>query len=87
MQQVYLVKPFMLLRRGGVAAVSKQSSYSEQDENPEFWFNIKTNQVEVGKQSPAAFRMGPYNSREAAEQALATAARRAAQWREEENRD
>ncbi|WP_296631918.1 SPOR domain-containing protein [Rhodoluna sp.] len=64
-----------------------RSSYSEQEEKPEFWFNLQTNQVEVGKQSAASHRMGPYGTREEAEHALAKAAERAAKWREDEARD
>lgn len=64
-----------------------RSSYSEQDEKPEFWFNLQTKQVEVGKQSAASHRMGPFATREEAQAALAKAAERAAKWLEDEAKD
>ena len=64
-----------------------RSVYSEKDEAPEYWFNTKTGLVEVGKQSAAVYRLGPFPSREQAEQALGLMKRRAEQWREENDRD
>jgi hypothetical protein len=60
-----------------------RSSYSEKDETPEFWFNIKTGLVEVGKQSAAIFRFGPFHSRQEAENALELQRERSKAWREE----
>jgi len=61
--------------------------YSEKDENPEYWFNLKTLRVEVGKKSPASFRVGPFRTREDAQDALTTIANRNRVWREEEQSD
>ncbi|MFM6971035.1 MAG: SPOR domain-containing protein [Rhodoluna sp.] len=56
-----------------------------QDKLQEFWFNTRTNQVEVGKQTLAIYRLGPFASRQEAERAPEIIAARAAEWREEEN--
>lgn len=53
----------------------------------EFWFNIKTGQVEQGKQSIAVYRIGPFKTREEAEQANAIIAAKAKAWREENQRE
>jgi len=45
-----------------------------------FYFNIETHQVEEGRQSDYTKLMGPYPTREAAEQALETARRRNQSW-------
>ena len=65
----------------------RESSYSEHDAEPEFWFNTKTNQVEVGKQSAASYRIGPFNSREDAAKALTLIAERARLLRQEDDAD
>jgi hypothetical protein len=59
-------------------------------QQPEFYYNLATGQVEEGKISGADDRMGPYPTREAAAKALdAAAARNAAAdeaeraWRED----
>lgn len=64
-----------------------RSVYSEKDESPEYWFNTKTNLVEVGKQSSAIYRLGPFATREEAEHALELMKRRSEEWREENERD
>ncbi len=43
----------------------------------EYWFNTKTNEVEIGKQSLSLDRLGPFASFEEARDALAIIARRA----------
>lgn len=53
----------------------------------EFYYDVATGQVGRGKQSSWANRMGPYPTREAAEQALATARARTEAWDEEDRRD
>lgn len=53
----------------------------------EFYYDVATGRVERGKQSGWANRMGPYPTREAAEQALATARARTEAWDEEDRRD
>jgi hypothetical protein len=55
-----------------------------QDETLGYWFNTHTGQVEVGKQSIALYRLGPFRSAEEAKNAPAIIASRAAAWREEE---
>ena len=54
------------------------------DAGKEFWFNLKTNQVEEGKQSIAVYRVGPFKTREDAEQALQILAKKAKDWRDDD---
>lgn len=67
--------------------MTRQSSYSEHDEHPEFWFNAKTGEVEVGFQSAASYRIGPFASREEARRALEIVRERAERIRAEELND
>ncbi|MDE2591513.1 MAG: hypothetical protein KGL41_01490 [Actinomycetales bacterium] len=67
--------------------MTQRSSYSEHDEQPEFWFNTKTGEVEVGFQTAAAYRIGPFASREEAARALEIVAERARQLRLEDAAD
>lgn len=67
--------------------MTRQSSYSEHDEHPEFWFNTKTGEVEVGFQSAASYRIGPFASREEAQRALEIVRERAERIRAEELND
>lgn len=53
----------------------------------EFYYNTETGQVEQGKQSTWTHLMGPYPTREAAQQALATARARSERWDEEDRED
>jgi len=53
----------------------------------EYWFNTKTNSVEVGKQSFAVYRIGPFKSRAEAENALQIVANKATKWKEELDRE
>ena len=46
----------------------------------EFWFNTKTNEVEIGKQSIAVYRIGPYKTSSEAERALEILANKSKQW-------
>jgi hypothetical protein len=55
---------------------------TDNKEQQEFWFNSKTNQVEVGKQSIAVYRIGPFASHEEAERAMEILASKSRQWRE-----
>jgi len=57
------------------------------DSETEYWFNTKTNQVEVGKQSFAVYRIGPFLTRKEAEQALQIVARKSQSWKEDEGED
>lgn len=54
------------------------------DAGKEFWFNLKTNQVEEGKQSIAVYRVGPFSTREEAQRALQILANKSKEWRDEE---
>lgn len=51
----------------------------------EFWFNLKTKQVEFGKLSAAPYRVGPFATAAEAAKALETLASRTKIWREEED--
>ena len=62
------------------------SVYYKMDEKPEFWFNLKTLKVEVGRKTAAPYRVGPFGSESEARNALATIRDRAESWREEENK-
>lgn len=53
----------------------------------EFWFNTKTNQVEVGKQSIAVYRIGPFSTFEDASHALEILAEKSKQWREKDEQE
>jgi hypothetical protein len=55
-----------------------------QEREIEYWFNTQTGQVEIGKQSLAVYRLGPFATREEAERAPEVIAQRAAAWRAEE---
>lgn len=52
----------------------------------EYWVDLATGSVEQGRSSPAAQRMGPYPTREAAQHAFDTAAARNEAWDEEDRR-
>lgn len=67
--------------------MSKRSSYSEHDEHPEFWFNTKTGEVEVGLLSASGYRIGPFANRAEAERALDIVRERAEKLRAEESED
>ena len=53
----------------------------------EFWFNTKTDQVEVGKQSIAVYRIGPFASYDEAERAMEILTSKSKQWREMDERE
>lgn len=57
------------------------------DDAQEFYFNVSTHEVEEGKASSWANRMGPYATREEAARALETAAQRSEAWDEEDRRE
>ena len=62
-----------------------RSVYSKSAEKPEFWFNLKTLQVEVGKQAPAPDRVGPFETEAEARSALEILRSRSAKWLNEED--
>ena len=53
-------------------------------ENPKFWFNLKTKQVEQGLKSSSLDRVGPFESAEEAKNAEATIAIRSEEWKKQE---
>ena len=56
-------------------------------EGPQFFFNTRTNQVEeLEDKSQSKDLLGPYPTRQEAEQALQTARRRTETWDEEDRR-
>ena len=61
------------------------SVYSEKNEKPEFWFNLKTLKVEVGRKSAATYRVGPFATADEAKAALNTINNRSAAWVAEED--
>jgi hypothetical protein len=63
-----------------------RSVYSEKESKPEFWFNLKTLKVEVGRKTAAPYRVGPFESEVDARNALATIRERAETWREEDGK-
>ena len=50
----------------------------------EYWFNMQTGEVEVGKQTLALYRIGPFDNYESAEHALEIIAARSAAWADED---
>jgi hypothetical protein len=53
----------------------------------DYWYNLRTGEVEVGKQSDWSELLGPYPTAEAAAQALETARARTQAWEDEERRE
>ncbi len=53
----------------------------------EYWFNTKTNEVEIGKQSLSLERIGPFSTYEEAKNALEIIAQRARALRAEDAED
>jgi len=56
-------------------------------DQPEFWFNTKTGLVEEGKHVLALYRIGPFATREEAEQALETLKKRSQSWAEQDQEE
>lgn len=52
-----------------------------------YWYNLKTGEVEVGKLSPATYRVGPFASFGEAQRALETLSERSKQWEQEESNE
>ncbi|PAU67104.1 hypothetical protein [Bifidobacterium criceti] len=53
-------------------------------EPQQWYYNTATGQVELGPQSPMEHRIGPYPTRQAAMDALKTAAERNKKWDDED---
>jgi hypothetical protein len=62
----------------------KRSSQISEEHKAEYWFNTKTMSVEVGKQALALYRIGPFATREEAENALEILRYRSQAWTEED---
>lgn len=60
-----------------------EQEYADPDD-PTWWFNINTKEVEHGRVSPGPDRLGPFTSRADAERALETVEARSRAWAEEE---
>ncbi|RBP99583.1 hypothetical protein [Bifidobacterium xylocopae] len=56
------------------------------NEEEKWYFNTETGEAELGKVSPLEQRMGPYASREQAQEAWKIAKKRNEQWDEDERR-
>jgi hypothetical protein len=54
------------------------------DTEHQFWYNLNTGEVEEGMVSPAVERVGPFETRAEAEQALEILRANSAKWAEEE---
>lgn len=49
-----------------------------------YWYNMKTGEVEFGFESPSVDRVGPFDTREAAEHALETLRANSEKWAADE---
>lgn len=56
------------------------------ESHEEYWVNLNSGEIEEGRQSSAAHRMGPYATREEAQRAFENAALRTEAWEEEDRR-
>ena len=56
-------------------------------EQTEYWFNMQSGLVEVGKQSLALYRIGPFDDYESAENALEIIATRSAAWADDDDEE
>jgi hypothetical protein len=65
----------------------KRSPQISEEQSIEYWFNTKTKAVEVGKQALALYRIGPFATREEAENALEILRSRSQAWTEEDEQD
>ncbi len=64
-----------------------QAVYGRAMEQPQFWFNTRTGQVESdADKSQSKDLLGPYATREEASQALSTARARTEAWDEQDKR-
>ena len=68
-------------------AVIRRAVYGAVMEQPQFWFNTRTGQVETDEdKGQGKDLMGPYASREEAANALSSARQRTEAWDEEDRR-
>jgi len=62
----------------------RRGEHISNKDKPEFWFNTKTMQVETGKQVLALYRIGPFESKEAAAHAFEILKARSEAWDKED---
>lgn len=55
-----------------------------EDPSTQYWYNMKTGEVEHGYQSPSVDRVGPFETPEQASHALERLRENSAKWAEEE---
>lgn len=60
-------------------------SYEPGPQDPEYWYNLKTGEIEEGQQSRITSLWGPFPTREEAENAMETAKHRNTDWEEHKN--
>lgn len=65
----------------------KRSKQISEEHKTEYWFNTKTMSVEVGKQALALYRIGPFETRQDAENAFEILKSRSKTWSEEDEQD
>ena len=65
----------------------KRSKQISEEHKTEYWFNTKTMSVEVGKQALALYRIGPFETKEDAENAFEILKSRSKTWSEEDEQD
>jgi hypothetical protein len=65
----------------------KRSQQISEEHKTEYWFNTKTMSVEAGKQALALYRIGPFETREQAENAFEILKSRSKTWSEEDEQD
>lgn len=63
------------------------SVFNESNDQPEFYYNSRTGEVEQGKVSPAPERIGPFATAEEAAHANEKLAANAREWAAEEARE
>jgi len=56
-------------------------------DKPQYWFNLKTKQVEKGLRSSSLDRVGPFDTEQEAQNAEQVIKERADAWREEERKE
>ena len=64
-----------------------ETKSSEQNEEPQYWFNLKTLKVEKDLKSPAPHRVGPFSNSKDAGAALETIRARSKAWQDSESED
>lgn len=61
-----------------------ETKTSEQNEEPQYWFNLKTLKVEKGLKSAAPYRVGPFSNSQDAAAAMDTIRARTKAWQDSE---